>query len=91
MHWLIKGIIDDVDEFLLLGFKHDVGDISLADFERLRLKSLVFIGDVEHVRIFLFERRKLSWNDDERVKFVFEILRRSIKEKFHAKQKKKDT
>jgi hypothetical protein len=38
----------------------DFDVISLFDFERLRFKSLVFIGDIESVRLFLFERRKLS-------------------------------
>ncbi len=86
IHWLMRGIIDGVEEFLLENFERDVvwidfDVISLFDFERLRVRSLVFIGDVEHVRIFLFDRRKLSWNEDERIKFVFDILKRSIKSK----------
>ncbi len=85
IHWLIKGINDPVEDVLLLDFERCIGRdfevISLFDFERLRFKLLGLLGDVEHVRIVLFERRKLSWNEDERVKLAFELFRRSIEEK----------
>ena len=54
-----------MEDVLLFAFGFCVGRddfevISLFDFERLRFNSLVFIGDVEHVRLFLLERRRLS-------------------------------
>lgn len=53
-----------MEDVLLFGFERDVGRdlevISLFDFERLRFKSFVLMGDVEYVRLLLFERRKLS-------------------------------
>jgi hypothetical protein len=78
--------------FLFVAFERCVGTdftvISFDDFERLRFESFVFFdevfgGDVEYVRksfwSFRFDRRKLSWNDDERIKLVFDALKRSIK------------
>jgi hypothetical protein len=53
-----------VEDILLFDFDFCAGRgfevISLFDFERLRFNSLALIGDVEHVRLFLFERRRLS-------------------------------
>jgi hypothetical protein len=70
MHWLINGISNDDEEVLF-------------DFERLKVVSVVFIGEVDLVReilssiLFVFEWRKEDWNDVERVNGVFDGLRRS--------------
>ena len=60
----MRGINEAVDESFVDGFDRgvtwDLVAISFADFERFRLDSVVLIGEVEQVREFLFERRRLS-------------------------------
>lgn len=90
MHWLIKGMIDDVE--LLLFISDDcfrwfgLTTISRDDLERFKSSSsnfrwLMSGGEIEQVRFklvsILLERRRLEWNEDERVKLCFVFLPRS--------------
>ena len=89
MHWLMNGIIEEVDELLFDFARWTVGKerlaISLVDFERLRITSSWFVvddvsnGEVDFVRNILldFEWRREDWNDVERVKDVFAEFNRS--------------
>ena len=78
-----------VESFVLVTFVCAAFEtISFVDLERFRLISCPPAavaaecgGDVEYVRCSfcsaLFERRKLAWNDDDRVKLIFDVFCRS--------------
>ena len=84
------GLLVAFESFLFITLAcADFETISFVDFERLRWISCPpsaavateWGGDVEYVRCSfcsaLLERRKLAWNDDDRVKLIFDVVCRS--------------